>query len=237
MRTAQDLGGNRSELDLQISLIYGSLGATYQALNNVPKLQESYSESLNLLKSLAASQPDNTEYVRYLSWAHQNLGEFFLSLKNQVLTLEQYQACLAVRKKLANDDPSDWIYQYDLAWAHHLLGNYYLVFELANVKEASEHFEAAYQIRKRLTQADPSNKRWRKDFALSLETLGDIANRRNNNGDTERNYRESRAILQELVDNDPTNSGWISLLSDVTKKISRIEAVEVPVEAPSKPPE
>jgi hypothetical protein len=42
-------------------------------------------------------------------------------------------------------------------------------------------------------------------------------------------------ILQELVEGDPTNSGWTTLLSGIKNKISRIETVKVPVEASSRP--
>jgi tetratricopeptide (TPR) repeat protein len=224
------LRGDKPELDMNLSLIYGSLGEAYQSLGNVPKWQESLSESLNLLKGLVAAYPDNSEYVRYLGWAHQALGSFHLDQKNWKPALEQYQACLSVRQKLANDDPSDWIYQYDLAWAHHLLGNYYFGSGGADLESAAKHYEAAYEIRDQLTQADPNNKRWQKDFALSMETIGDVAERRNDHEAAREDYKASRSILQSLVDSDPTNSGWTSLLSDITKKISRMESTRTPAE-------
>jgi tetratricopeptide (TPR) repeat protein len=137
-----------------------------------------------------------------------------------------------VRQKLASEDPSDWIYQYDLAWAHHLLGNYYFGAGGKDPDNAAKHYEVAYEIRDQLTQADPSNKRWQKDFALSAETIGDIAERKGDHETAEQNYRASRSILRELVDADPTNGGWTSLLSDITKKISRMESTKTPAEAP-----
>jgi energy-coupling factor transporter ATP-binding protein EcfA2 len=231
MITARDLGGDKSELDKNISLIYGSLGDAYQALGNVPKWQESLSESLNLLKGLVASNPDNSEFARYLGWAHQASGNFYQDQKNWDLALVHFQSCLSVRQKLANDDPLDWIYQYDLAWANHLLGTFYFSSGSDDLESASKYYTAAYKIRSKLTQADPNNKRWEKDFALSLETLGDIANRRSDREGVRTNYEASRAILQSLLDSDPTNGGLTSLLSGIKNKIGKLDATSVPAEA------
>jgi tetratricopeptide (TPR) repeat protein len=231
MITAQSLRGDKAELDMNMSLIYGSLGEAYQSLGNVPKWKESLTESLNLLKSLVAAYPDNSEFARYLGWAHQALGSFHMNQNDWRPALEQYQACLSVRQKLASEDPSDWIYRYDLAWAHHLLGNYYFGSGGKDPDNAAKHYEAAYEIRDQLTQADPSNKRWQKDFALSAETIGDIAERRGDRETAEQQYRASRSILQDLVDGDPTNGGWTSLLSDITKKIGHMESTKTPAEA------
>ncbi len=233
MITARNLGGDKSELDENISLIYGSLGDDYQALKDVPKWRESLTESLDLLKGLVASHRDNSEFARYLGWAHQALGNFYQEQKSWELALEQYHACLSVRQKLVSDDPSDWIYQYDLAWANHLLGTFYFSSGGADLDSASGYYEAAYKIRFQLTQADPSNKRWQKDFALSLETLGDIAGRRRDADGVRRNYEASRTILQTLVDNDPTNGGLTALLSGIKNKISKLETTGVPPEAVS----
>jgi tetratricopeptide (TPR) repeat protein len=231
MITAQALGGDKSELDLNLSLIYGSLGDDYQALGNVPKWQESLSESLNLLKGLVAANPDNSEFARYLGWAHQALGNFYQDQKNREPALEQYLACLSVRDELADDDPTNKIYQYDLAWANHLLGTFYFSTGAAGTESASQYYKAAYEIRDQLTKADPTNKRWQKDFALSLETLGDIANRTGDREAVRRNYEASRAILQTLVDVDPTNVGLTNLLSGIKNKIGKLETIGVPTEA------
>jgi tetratricopeptide (TPR) repeat protein len=231
MITAQSLRGDKAELDMNMSLIYGSLGDAYQSLGDVPKWKESLTESLNLLKGLVAADPDNSEFARYLGWAHQALGSFHMNQNDWKPALEQYQACLSVRQKLASEDSSDWIYQYDLAWAHHLLGNYYFGSGGNDPDNAAKHYEVAYEIRDQLTQADPSNKRWQKDFALSAETIGDIAERKGDHETAEQNYKASRSILRDLVDADPTNGGWTSLLSNITKKISRMESTKTPAEA------
>jgi tetratricopeptide (TPR) repeat protein/energy-coupling factor transporter ATP-binding protein EcfA2 len=221
--TAQSLRGDKPELDLTTSLIYGSLGDAYQALGNVVKWQESLVLSLNLLENLIVIYPDNSEYARYLGWAHQYLGDFYLGQKNWPAALEQYEACLSVREKLARDDPSKGIYQYDLAWAHHLLGNFYFTPGGADLDRASQYYEMAYKLRNQLVQADSTNKRWQKDFALSLESLGDVANRKADREGALANYEKARSILQKLVEDDPRNGGWVSLLSALQKVISRVE--------------
>jgi len=230
MITAQSLRGDKADLDLNMSLIYGSLGDAYQSLGNVPKWKESLAESLDLLKGLVAAYPDNSEYMRYLGWAHHALGNFYLIQKDWKPALDQYQSCLSVRQKLAIEDPSDWIYQYDLAWAHHVLGDYYSTSGGNDLENAAKHYQEAYEIRDQLIQADPSNKRWQKDFALSAETIGDIAERKGDHENAELNYKASRFILQSLVDGDPTNGGWTSLLAGITKKISRMEQTRAPGE-------
>jgi hypothetical protein len=221
--TAQSLRGDKPELDLTMSLIYGSLGEAYQALGNVPKWQESLVQSLNLLENLVAAHPDNSEFARYLGWAHQSLGDFYLDEKKWPAALEQYQACLSVREKLARDDPSKGLYQYDLAWAHHLLGNFYFNPGGDDLESASKYYETAYKLRNQLIQADPTNKRWQKDFALSLEALGDVANRKKDREGALANYEKARSILQKLVEDDLRNGGWASLLSALQKTISRVQ--------------
>jgi tetratricopeptide (TPR) repeat protein len=82
METSRSLGGPGPEIDLSISLIYGSLAEHYEALRNSAKRQASLSESLRLLKGLHDRDPDNIEYTRYLAWAHQALGGFYLETGN-----------------------------------------------------------------------------------------------------------------------------------------------------------
>jgi tetratricopeptide (TPR) repeat protein len=151
MLTAEDLGGDKPMLDMYISLIYGSLGDAYQALGTDTKLHESLSESLHLLKTLHTSYPDNSEFTRYLTWAHQALGNYFLDRKNWMSPLEQHQACLAARLSLVKD-PEDWISQYDLAWAYHIPGTFYFTSGQPDLPKATHYYENAYDIREKLTQ-------------------------------------------------------------------------------------
>jgi hypothetical protein len=60
-------------------------------------------------------------------------------------------------------------------------------------------------------------------LALSFEALGDIARARSDNEDARSDYENARAILQALVDSDPKNGGWASILSGVRKKTNAIE--------------
>ena len=225
METARSLGGASADIDLRISLIHGSLAEHYDALGNTAKRQASLSESLRLLKALHEHDPGNTEYTRYLSWAHQALGGFYQEVKDWPHGLEQYQACLALRQELAGGDPLASLYQYDLAWAYHLLGSFYIGPGGADLEKAASNYGTAYEIRKKLTTIDRTNKRWRKDLALSLETLGDVAKQSGNRQETARQqYEAAREIMQDLVDSDPDNNGWRSILSGIQAKLKTLTA-------------
>ncbi|RXT48567.1 toll/interleukin-1 receptor domain-containing protein [Bradyrhizobium betae] len=223
MQTAASLGGKKPELDKHVSLIYGSLADAYQALGMREEWRDSLVKSLNLLKALHAAFPNDAEYTRYLTWAHQAMGGY-LERQNRSEALEQYKACLAIREELAQSDPENWTYQYDLAWAYHLLGGFYSNGSQADLDSATSFQKSAFVIRKQLTVADPSNMRWRKDLALSYIELGDIAMRRENIDEARTNFESSREIMQALVDSDPKNGGWNNVLSGIRQKISSAKA-------------
>jgi tetratricopeptide (TPR) repeat protein len=231
---ARGLGGDDTELNLNLSLIYGSLGDVYDKLKNDPEELKSLHTSLDLLKNLVAVRPENPEFKRYLGWAHQALGSYYADQGKWEQALPFYQDCLNVRDELAKNDAGDWIYQYDLAWAHHMIGNDFLYSTQVDIDAASTHFVEAFKIRRRLTETDPTNQRWHKDFALSLETLGDVAYKKTDRESAIANYTEARRHFEQLTVLDPSNSGWNSQLSRIRNKISKIERANAPTDATDK---
>lgn len=234
METARSLGGFGPELDMRISLIFGSLATHYEKLGNTTKLRESRSESLRLLKDLHKDYPNNTEYTRYLTWAHQYLGDFFLLIKDWSHSLEQYQQCLTLRKTLADSDPLNLRYQYELAFAHYTLGTFYVSPGGNDPEEATRNNDIAYEIRQKLITHDPGNGRWQKDVAQSLELFGDIANARYQRkkerqqlDTTLQQYEAARKIMNVLVDRDPNNNDWKGKLSVVEAKLAAAKAMAV----------
>jgi Flp pilus assembly protein TadD len=58
---------------------------------------------------------------------------------------------------------------------------------------------------------------------LVSRSLGDVANRKADREGALANYEKARSILQKLVEDDPRNGGWASLLSALQKTISRVQ--------------
>jgi tetratricopeptide (TPR) repeat protein/energy-coupling factor transporter ATP-binding protein EcfA2 len=217
---ARDLGDRADEVDLNLSLIYGSLADVYITTSDRAEALNSLRASLALLERLVGEHPENPEFKRYLGWAHQALGTYYGDEGNWEQALPYYQDCLSVRNELLKYDDGDWIYQYDLAWAHHMIGNVLLFSTKRDLKSAFEQYSQAYKIRERLTEIDPTNQRWKKDFALSLETLGDLATKRNDGEDALLKYMKAAEHFKTLTQLDPSNSAWLRQLSRIETKIS-----------------
>jgi tetratricopeptide (TPR) repeat protein len=228
---AQKLGDSADEVELNLSLIYGSLADVYVKTSNHAEALESLRASLDLLKELVAMHPENPEFKRFLGWAHQALGNYYADEGNWEEALPYYQDCLSVRGELLKYDDGDWIYQYDLAWAHHMIGNVLLSSTKHDFNAASDQYNEAYKIRKRLTEIDPTNQRWRKDFALSLVTLGDVAAARNDREDALVKYTEARKHFEQLTQLDHFNASWSRQLSKIQEKISKAKRAGAPATA------
>ncbi|MBS0179742.1 MAG: hypothetical protein JSR20_13380, partial [Nitrospira sp.] len=84
---------------------------------------QAYRDGLTIAKSLAASDPGNTDWQRDLSVSHDRLGDVARAQGQLNQAAQAYRDSLGIRKSLAASDPGNTQWQRDLSVSHNKLGD------------------------------------------------------------------------------------------------------------------
>ena len=92
-------------------------------------------------QQLSAQDPQNTQFQRDLSIAHERLGDIYLRLGDTTAALQAYQASLAIAQQLSAQDPQNTQFQRDLVVSYWKLYETYQ--QLNDIKQALTYITLA----------------------------------------------------------------------------------------------
>jgi tetratricopeptide (TPR) repeat protein len=166
--------------------------------------RQNYQQALETAQLLAETDPGNTEYQRYMSFAHVKLGDLANAEDDLAAARESFGKSLEIRQRLAEADPRNADDQRDWSVSLTKLG------EVAEAQDdlatARESFGKSLEIRQRLAEADPRNAAAQRDWSVSLTNLGDLAKAEDDLATARQAYEKSLAIQQRLAEADPRNA-------------------------------
>ena len=142
----------------------------------------------DIIERLAAADPNNANWQRDLSVAHNKVADVLVAQGNLFEALQSYRATLAIRERLAKVDPDNAVWQRDLTVSYDNVGD--VLVAQGNLREALTILPRSLAIRERLAKADPGNAGWQRDLSVSYDKVGDVLAAQGNLTEALKCYRD-----------------------------------------------
>ena len=197
------------------------LGQIAMDQNDLPKAQSYWQDYLNTSDRLHALEPDKVEWWVEQSYGHTNLGSLALQRTELNLAAREFNQSIALKERaLAKEQTTKLLA--DLANTYSFL---------ASTKEYQGELDAAarlydkeLQIILHLRDIAPVEVLWIKKQVFALRMRADIRLAWGLDQQALADYREARALFQDLLARDPDNRAWRSEVANLEQDELRIAA-------------
>jgi tetratricopeptide (TPR) repeat protein len=196
--------GDNPELRASQAWMFVLFVDTYLSLGAIEPANEYAGKAVGITRQLAATNPENDSWQRYLALALQRLGDVINLRGNAKEALAAYREGLEVLRTLAMKEPGNTDRQSELALGLRKVGD-----ALSGAKDPGGAFTVyreSLDILRTLAVREPSNARIRRDLLLSLQRIGDARLAQGDVAEGLAAYRESLEVARTLVAQDPDNT-------------------------------
>ena len=182
--------------------------------------RELVTKALSILKSLAASNPDNRKIQYALAKAFERDGQNFAASAKWAEAKARYGESLALYQHLSEVDPKEALYATEVAYAHKHLGG---VLILENqLLPALEQYRAALAIDEAQIKADPGNANKRFAITFAYSDIGFILGKQGDIEGALSYYEKAFNIRSELAAADPRDTRARQALANTFNYIARL---------------
>jgi tetratricopeptide (TPR) repeat protein len=127
-----------------------------------------YKKSLEIRETLAAQDPDNSQWQRDLSINYEKIGD--VQRRDSSTALGFYKKSLEIREKLAARDRDNSECQRDLSISHDKIGD--IRMDQLDLTNALGSYKKSLEIREKLAGRDPDNSQRQRELSVSHHKIG-----------------------------------------------------------------
>jgi len=161
----------KRQYSMDLVHIGDSLGSPNETnLGRYDDARATYERALEILQSLAMSNPSNAVGVRDVSNVYQRLGSLLEHTGDNQKSLEMSREGLAISERLFAADPANFEVRRDIMVFHDQLGRAYL--KLADYADAEKSLRMSLDVASQLIAKNPGSERSHDDQAQSAYLLG-----------------------------------------------------------------
>lgn len=197
---------------MNVAVSHQKVGNVLLTSGKIGEARENYAKSVELLKSLVATDTKNTEARRQLARSYATLGQSIVRSGSLSDALGNYEASLAIFRELANEDPSNDRAKRSVGIVVSYIG--FVKKEMGRTQEALEDYRQWLAIEKDLITRDPTNIDFRHDLSSSHTWYGVILNDLGSIPEAQENFREAIKIQTAIMAADKESVGVAYSLAD-----------------------
>lgn len=198
--TAEELAGQKRDLDLAMEALHKAIDAGYRDLNRLRN-----DTDLNALRGREDFQALEADLAARVAAAPAE-------------KLKANQQALAHRQKAAQADPKNKRLQADLAASQHAIA--LIQIELGNVEAARKHLQQAITLREALVKEEPKNAQFQTDLVRSRFALGHFYWKAGRLKEGANSWRQA----MERLKTDNQNTHWKPQLAAMHRRIANAYA-------------
>ncbi|MBL8331039.1 MAG: tetratricopeptide repeat protein [Rubrivivax sp.] len=208
--------------DRDRSVAMNELGDVQVVAGDLKGARQSFEESLQIDRRLAAANPSSAASQRDLSVSLERLGNVQEAAGDLKGARQSFEESLQMRQRLAAANPSSAEAQRDVSVSLERLGN---VQEAAgDLKGARQSFDESLQIARRLAAANPSSAAAQRDLSVSLNKLGEVQVVAGDLKGARQSFEESHQVFERLAAANPSSA---APQRDVSVSLQRLGDVQL----------
>jgi len=228
LTAADDILRQQYRLLPQDTEVLKTMGATAYWLGQIKMDQEDlpgaqlyWQAYLNTSDRLNAMQPDQVQWWIEQSYAHTNLGSLALKRTDFDNAAREFNQSIALKERALAKAPSTTL-QADLANTYSFLAS--TKEYLGELDAAGRLYDKELQIILHLREVAPAEVLWIKKQVFALRLRADIRLAWGLDQQALADYRDARALFQQLLAHDPDNRIWQSWIANLEQERLRIIA-------------
>jgi serine/threonine protein kinase/Tfp pilus assembly protein PilF len=189
---------NETMVRLETGRAYLRVGTIQQKLGQHDKAEESFQQSVRLLRELSDYFPTDPVARQELAKAHQSLGLLYRATGRLRDAEHAYRLALDLRQQLVDAEPKSAPFRQELASTHRNLGT---VFKLMNrLEEAGKSYQKAIDLYRQLVDEAPATMDYQQGLAASLNNMGILRADTGRFHEAETAYHRALDIYENLAD-------------------------------------
>ena len=188
---AADPSNARASFD--VSEVAADLAAVYRDIDP-GRSEKLYRQSLGLSEAMLKADPDNAETLHWQALERIRFAKLLARTRKHAEAASQLSSALKVANMLVSRDPEDLSFRDLLGEVLHETGSQ--LAQAGALSEASLNLQQAEQILAKLFGENPSNVMILRDLADCHRSEGDLAARRSNWPEAQREYQKSLDLWQ-----------------------------------------
>ena len=186
------------------AVMFDNFVTTYLAAGDLQDAAAAATQSLDILRKLAAQHQDSARAQRDVAIGLEKLGDVKLRGGDLAAALAAYQESLNIRRKLAAQDQDDAQAQRDVSISLNKLGDVKL--QAGDLAGALAAYQESLDIDRKLAAQDQSNANAQRDVAVSLNKLGNMKLQGGDRAGALAAYQESLDTVRKLAAQDQGNA-------------------------------
>jgi tetratricopeptide (TPR) repeat protein len=197
------------------------------AMGEVDEATRLYEEQLAIVRSLAESDPDNTEWQRSVAVALERMGDAKVKAGDNAAALALFEESLVINRRLVESDPTNLDWKRDLMVSLNRVGGMRLqAFDFDNSVAA---YEEGLTVARELVAAEPDSVERQTDLIMSIAQTQimvlDPARKR-------ALIEEALTIMDKLQAAGQLNMAMLPLRMMLTQSLSELDKPQPPLEQP-----
>lgn len=214
LRLRQEINAEQptAEHAMSVAVSHQKVGNVLLTSGKIGEARDNYTQSVDLLKSLVATDKTNVEARRQLGRSYATLGQSIVRSGSLSEALGNYEASLQLFSQLANDDPANDRAKRSVGIVLSYIG--FVKKEMGQAQEASEYYKQWLEIEKDLVARDPNNIDFRHDLSSAHTWNGVLLNELDNIAEAQNNFREAIKIQTAIMAADKESVGIAYSLAD-----------------------
>ncbi|MBL8182828.1 MAG: serine/threonine protein kinase [Blastocatellia bacterium] len=217
---------------MNVAVSHQKVGNVLLTSGKIGEARDNYSRSVDLLRSLAATDTKNTEARRQLARSYATLGQSIVRSGSLSDALSNYESSLAIFRELASEDPENNRARRSVGIVVSYIG--FVKKEMGRTQEAFADYEQWLAIEKELVTRDPNNIEFRHDLSSSHTWNGVLLAEMGNIPEAQQNFREAINIQTAIMSADKESVGVAYSLADCHlefgKAMARNKLLDIAIE-------
>jgi DNA-binding winged helix-turn-helix (wHTH) protein len=197
------------------------LGQISKDQNDLQKAQIYWQDYLKYSDRLNALEPDKVDWWIEQSYAHTNLGSLALKRNDPNNAAREFSQSIALKERALAKTPSTTL-SADLANTYSFLAS--AKEYLGELDAANRLYDKELQMVLHLRDIAPAEVLWIRNQIFALRMRADIRLAWGLDQQALGDYREARALFQDLLAHDPGNRNWQSAIANLQQNELRIVA-------------
>jgi len=190
--------------------------------SNLKKAHSYWLDYLQYSDRLNALEPNNMEWWIEQSYAHTNLGSLALKTADLNTAVHEFNLSIALKERALAKMPGVTTLSGDLANTYSFLAS--AKASLGELDAASRLYDKELQMVMHLRDRAPAEVLWIKKQVFALRLRADIRLAWGLDQQALGDYREARALFQNLLAHDPGNRNWQAEIANLEQDELRIVA-------------
>ncbi|MFO0974306.1 MAG: serine/threonine-protein kinase [Phycisphaerae bacterium] len=180
-----------------IAGIYSKTGSIYLNSGETERGMKTLEQSLALMRTLAAQEPNNKSCVRDQTVPMMKIAQQLCYIHREADAMKYLDEAMGIFTKLAAEDPNDMLRQRDISVCADLIGT--VEISRGRLDAAEQIYRRGLEIARRMVAADPRNVLVQRDLMVGLNNMGDVLRRLGRAAESEAVHREALAIAHTLI--------------------------------------